>query len=181
MKRSIILSVFVVILSCNTKTKIRHTENCCANSLEMYDKRAILEIFSKTLGSLLPDHNGPTKNGFYVNKDCHLIGAFVYDLTDTLNREESLHECIEFKESHVYHFAPMRKDISYSSLAVLSGGHVRIFKAVNCLKHGDKIEDVLKLVQELKIADDLTLKTIRNYRRYSAFIDGDEQSEFVCN
>src|SRR5688572_14345851 len=78
--------------------------NCCSNNDNAYDRKLVLDNFAKTLKSLVPDYEGAEGKGFYVSEECHLIGVSMFDLTDTLNKETMLDECISFKEGHVYHF-----------------------------------------------------------------------------
>lgn len=156
--------------------------DCCIVSDDGYDRKSILNNFANTLKSLVPDYKGVEKKGFYVSEECQLVEAFIYDLSDTLNRETTLSECIEFREGHVYHFAPIRQRVSYSSIAILIGGEMKIFKAINCPEKGDRLEDAMDYIQKSEIKDKgALLSRVRNYRKYGAYINVDEQSEFKCD
>ncbi|MFN5549610.1 MAG: hypothetical protein ACK5BJ_10710, partial [Bacteroidota bacterium] len=130
MARIVFLSLFVFVFSCGNRERTQSSKHCCNQLSDNYNRKLVLDMFSKALNLLVPDYKGPRQKGFYINENCHLIGSFIYDLTDTLNEEDSLDECIEFKEDHVYHFAPMRKSISYSNIAILQDGNVKIFRAI---------------------------------------------------
>ena len=165
--------------------KIQEKTNCCVNTVdnELYNRKSILESFAKELNLLIPGYSGIDNKGFNVSEDCQLTDAFIWDISDTLNRETTLEECIKFKNLHVYHFAPIRERISYSNLVILKDGKARIFKAVNCPEKGDKLMDVVQYIEDsLPPSGNKKeiISRVQNYRNYGVYIRTDEQSGFIC-
>lgn len=192
MKVSIYTSYLMMsffMMSCSSiksqsKTEDNKTSNCCSDTLidGKYNRKKVFNEFAKTLNLLVPEW-GIDKKGFYVNEDCQLIGAFIWDITDTLNKETTLNECIALQEGHIYHFSPMRKTYSYSNIAILNDGKVKIFKAINCPEKGDKIEDVIQYAKDsLSSMPDQSelINRLKNYRKYGVYLRVDEQTEFKC-
>lgn len=158
------------------------TANCCSDTLseEKYDRNKVLNQFANTLNSLVPEW-GIDKKGFHLNKECQLVGAFIWDITDTVNKQTTLNECVVLKEGHIYHFSPIRKTYSYSNIAILHDGKVKFFKTINCLQKGDKIDDVIKYARDSLSMEQLELiSRLKNYRKYGVYLQIDEQSEFMC-
>lgn len=180
--------VSILMISCvpkksNTQSKDNLVSTCCQSTDgEKYNREEVLQEMAQILNELVPGW-GIDKQGFYINKQCQLVGAFIWDITDTLNREATLNECVGFKEGHIYHFSPLEKSSSYSNIAILDKGRVRIFKAINCPQKGDNIEDVIRYVKDslpASAVDESLIIRIRDYRRYGAYLGVDEQSEFIC-
>lgn len=193
MKASVYTGYFIMslfMMSCSsTKSQSKaggnKISNCCSDTLidGKYNRKKVFTEFANTLNLLIPEW-GIDKKGFYVNEKCQLIGAFIWDITDTLNKETTLNECITLREGHVYHFSPMRKTYSYSNIAILSNGQVRIFKAINCPEKGDKIEDVIQYIKDSvsSMPDQSELfNRLKDYRKYGVYLRVDEQTEFKCN
>lgn len=105
-------------------------------------------------------------------------GFFVFDLTDTSNTGKPLGECIEFKDNHIYHFSLIHLPYSFSHIAVLEGGTLRAFKAINC-KDGDSMEDVIRYINQ-KLKDDKDkdqiLDRVRDFRKYGIYNTIDDDS-----
>jgi len=146
-----------------------------------YTRANVLSQLGKTLDKLVPEW-GIDGKGFYIAGQNYLRGAFIWDLTDTLNKEIT-NECIALKEAHVYHFSPIRKSYSYSSIAILKSGNVKIFEAINCPERGDMLEDVILYVKDsLPSTPDkqAIIDRVKNYRNYGFYTRIDEQSEIGC-
>jgi hypothetical protein len=184
----LLMSLFM--MSCSSIKSQSKTEeenkisNCCINTIVdgKYNRKKVFNKFANTLNLLVPGW-GIDKKGFYVSKECQLIGAFIWDITDTLNKETSLNECISLKEGHIYHFAPMRKTYSFSNIAILKDGRIKVFKAINCPEKGDKLENVIQFITDsLSTTTDKAELIIRlkNYRKYGAYLRVDAQTEFKC-
>lgn len=193
MKASVYTGYFIMslfMMSCSStksqgKPGDNKISNCCSDTLidGKYNRKKVFIEFANTLNLLIPEW-GIEKKGFYVNEKCQLIGSFIWDITDTLNKETTLNECIALREGHVYHFSPMRKTYSYSNIAILNNGQVRIFKAINCPEKGDKIEDVIQYIKDSvsSIPDQSELlNRLKDYRKYGVYLRVDEQTEFKCN
>ncbi len=181
--------LFVVFISmlicCKSATKtgpVKVSNRCCDTPDDNgYNKREILFQFGNILSELVPSYRRLDGRGFYAEGECQLSGAFIIDLSDTTNRETTPDECIKFLDGHVYHFAPIRNNNSYSNIAVLAGGNVKLFKAINCPEKGDKLNDVIDFVRRLEaMNDNILLNRIRSYRKYGVYLKIDEQSEFRC-
>jgi hypothetical protein len=159
--------------------------NCCSDTAlnGKYNRKVVLNKFINALNTLLPEW-GLDKKGFYITETCHLSGTFIWDITDTSNNEtRSKDRCVEFREGHIYHFSPMRKPYSYSNIAILKGGEVKIFKAVNCPEKGDKIEDVIKYIKDSLPAREVNqelIDRVKDYRKYGVYLRIDEQTDFIC-
>jgi hypothetical protein len=139
--------------------------------------------FANVLNSLVLNYKENDDEGMFDKGNCRLIGVFIWDITDTLNKETVTENCIEFKEGHIYHFAPIRERDSYSSIAILKKGKVKIFKAVNCPEKGDRIEDAIQYIKDHlpnAVDKESIIARVRNYRNYGVYTKTDEQSEFSC-
>jgi hypothetical protein len=162
----------------------KHETKCLQNSDTLYDRREVLEKFASTLNSSIPEYKEVFEDGFYINNDGSAIGFFIYDLTDTINREIYLKECIHFINNHVYHFAPIRLRYSFSHIAILENEEIKFFKSINCNNRGDSVEDVLKYIDK-KMSNDAkrieVLQRVKSYRKYGDYIQTDSQSQLICN
>jgi hypothetical protein len=119
---------------------------------------------------------------YYVDESCRLIGAFIWDVTDTLNKEIEFTECIVLKEGHVYHFSPISESDSYSNIAILNKGRVKVFRAINCPEKGDQLVDAIHYINDsLPVPDKAeVINHLRNYRHYGKYLRIDPQSVFRC-
>jgi hypothetical protein len=177
-----ILVSSLILISCISKSSYFNDvskTNCCG----LDRRREILFEMKEVLVKELPSFKGVEGKGFYISDKCQLIGVSIFDISDTLNKEETLNEYVKFKENHIYHFFPPRLNISYSNIAILSDSKIKIFKALNCPKQGDNIEDVIKYIEDsLPLLENKKeiLNRVANYREYGHYIKIDEQSEFIC-
>lgn len=141
------------------------------NSDKLYSRRHILYRFADVLreNSVSVPRNYPD---FLIERE-RAVGFFVYDLTDPANKQTSLLERIEFKNGHVYHFADIDLPYSYSNIAVLEDGRVKIFKTLNCAGKGDDIDEVVSYLDK-KLASDKNkaeiIDRILNYRKYGTYV-----------
>jgi hypothetical protein len=141
------------------------------NSDKLYSRRRVLEQF---LATLIYSRPGPLAIGFpYVFiEESKAVGFFVYDLTDPSNKQTSLLERVEFKNNHVYHFAHIDAHFSFSNIAILEDGKLKIFKTINCKGKGDSLEDVIVYLNE-KLKDDKNkdeiIRRVKNYREYGIY------------
>jgi len=181
--KAILFLVIIPIFTCckSAVTNNLSTQCCDVPNDNGYNKKEILSQFGKILSNLAPTYKRLDGRGFYVEGECQLTGAFIIDLSDTTNRETNLNECVKFLEGHVYHFAPIRENNSYSNIAILADGNVKMFKAINCPETGDKLNEVIEYVQKSGVKrDDPLLDRIKNYRKYGVYLKVDELSEFQC-
>jgi hypothetical protein len=100
------------------------------------------------------------------------IGFFVYDLTEPSNKQTSLLERIDFKNNHIYHFAYIDLPYSFSNIAILEDGKLKIFTAINCAGKGDTLAEVTNYLKE-KLKNDKNkkniLKRVKDYRKYGVY------------
>lgn len=156
---------------------VDHTEYTCGqdriprNSDKLYSRRELLYRFAEVVReeSVSVQRNYPD---FLIEGE-QAVGFFVYDLTDPANKQTSLLEHIEFRNGHVYHFADIDLPYSYSNIAVLEDGRVKIFKTLNCAGKGDDIDEVIsyldrKLTSEKNKAE--IIDRVRNYRKYGTYV-----------
>lgn len=142
------------------------------NSDKLYSRSTILKQFLEVL-----IYSRPTvfQRGFpYVFiEESRAVGFFIYDLTEPSNKQTSLLERIEFKNNHVYHFAHIDLPFSFSNIAVLENGQVKIFRTINCDGKGDSLKDVVSYLNEElkgdKNKDDI-IQRVNNYRRYGVYV-----------
>ena len=181
----IIFSLFIII-SCgssnnhNKITKKIQNPNCCSDDLNdsPYKNEYVLNEIVKTLNLLIPDYYiSKEGKGFYITDECRISACNLWDMVDTLNQRKDYDDCVILKEGHIYHFAPMENICSFSSIAVLKNGKVKIFKKVNCPENGgDKIDDVINFIRSYLPINKETeeiIKKVRNYRHYGYYINTD--------
>ena len=104
---------------------------------------------------------------------------FIYDLVDTLNN--SMNGLVSFKEGHIYHFAPVEQYSSYSNICILFHGKLVFFKAINCKKGINSINQVIAyLKQNLKNSPDFDgiLSRTANYRHFGRYFKVDSSACF---
>jgi hypothetical protein len=110
---------------------------------------------------------------------------FVYDLTDPTNihpeenkRGPSLDaSCIRFLDHHVYHFAPFFIPYSFSHLAFLENGKLKVFKVLNCEGKGDSLDDVVAYLEQKLKADkqkDEVIGRVKDYRKFGYYFTVDD-------
>jgi hypothetical protein len=171
------VAIFVVVLTpiagfCQ-KGKPSPIKECLPNSESLYDRRQILNQLAEILNKSVPeDRTILGRKGYHVNDEGRGVGFFIYDLTNPSNKETTLRDCIEFKNNHIYHFAPISKRHSFSHIVVLEDGNLKVFKSINCKDKGDSLEDVINYVS-LKLKDDENkdeiLNRIKDYRKYGIY------------
>jgi hypothetical protein len=136
------------------------------NSDKLYSRRAILYRFLEALGYF--ERNYPN---YRIEAD-RAVGFFVYDLTEPSNKQTSLLERVDFKNGHVYHFADIDLPFSFSNIAVLEDGHIRIFRNINCEGKGARIEEIISYLNEKLKHDknkDEIIQRVINYRRFGVY------------
>ena len=112
----------------------------------LYERDTILQLFIKTIKA----SNSVIK--CEIGEDGQLINFFVYDLNDTLNYQDATiindtsSKRIYFIEGHVYHFATSFFAESFSNVAYLDKGEVKIFENVNCKGGRYNIDSVVNFL-----------------------------------
>lgn len=111
------------------------------------------------------------------------IGFFVYDLSEPSNRQTSLTEYVDFKEGHVYHFAYIDLPYSFSNIAVIKEGKLKLFRAINCSGSGDSVNDVVKYLKRFgkNNGNSDLVERVRSYRQYGVYAEFDGRSAPQCS
>lgn len=141
------------------------------NSDRLYSRSEMLQQFLQVLVYSRPS---VFQRGFpfLFIEESRAVGFFIYDLVEPSNRQTSLLERVEFKNNHVYHFAHIDLPFSFSNIAVLEDGYVRIFRTINCDGKGDSLNEVISYLNEKFKGDknkDQIIERVNNYRRYGIY------------
>ncbi len=117
--------------------------------------------------------------GFYVENGVP-HNFFVFDLIDTTNNSYPAKKPIVIKNEGVYHFAPVRYRFSFSHIAVIHNGELKVFSSLNCSKKGDNISEVIKYVKANIDYNEELIRRILNYRSFGMYFQTDPQSFVDC-
>lgn len=185
---SIVIALIVLVSAnvvCQEKEKVSEKTNkesstnaCLENSDSLYSRKDMLEKLSKILNETSTYYYNArykikkTLNLAEVQKNERPFGFSIFDLTDTSNTGKPLGECIEFKNNHIYHFALIDTPYSFSHIAVLEDGNLKVFRAINCKDKGDTLDEVTNYLNETLKEDknkDEILIRVRNYRKYGIY------------
>jgi hypothetical protein len=151
--------------------------NCSKNNdkVQIYQANKVLSELNMILNESIPEYKEISSIGFSNRPNGKTIGYTVYDLSKKKNINKFNSDtisAIEFLDNHFYHFSPVIKYMSYSHIAFLEKGKIKVFKFINCPNKGDDLADVLKFAeQKLRYGDDKNevLKNIENYRDYGYY------------
>lgn len=154
----------------------------CRPSKLAVDEFGHLETMASFLNSEIPQFKVKDDPlGFYVQNG-RPKNFFVYDLVDTAKNSYQPYPpraAVTIAANGVYHFSPRNFRFSYSHIAVISGGKMKIFRLLNCAG-GDKIEDVISFVKTNLNYDDEIRRRILNYRLHGIYFKTDPQSRIEC-
>jgi hypothetical protein len=168
-------------VSNNEIAGIKRLQTCPPNSDRLYDRKKIIKRLGKVLNKSVPE-NVWGKYGV-TDDEKSPAGFFIYDLTDTSNKDITSTGCIEFKDNHVYHFAPFDYAFSLSHIVILENGNLKVFKSINCKGRGDTLEGVLVYLRQ-KLANEENkeeiLERVENYKQYAKHFKMDNYSTSVC-
>lgn len=161
--------------------------NCGSNTYTKskdYNRNEVLKEFNIVLNELAPEYSTIIEGGFSNTEEGVPIGYSIYSLNDPNNYSKVPYEDnnIIFMEGHFYHFAPVLRLISYSQIAYLENGNVKIFKALNCLDRGNSIYEVVEFANEkLKGHSNKAeiIERIKNYRQFGRYHSEDIHSTRV--
>ena len=149
---------------------------CSKNSDKLYNRQKVLEQLAGILNESVSAYAKIFKQGFAVENE-RGNSFFIYDLTESSNSSDSRVKCIDFRNNHIYHFAPYRISFSYSHILILEDGKLKVFKSINCWNKGDKLEDVISYVSkklENNTDKDEIIERVKNYRKYGRYFYEDE-------
>ena len=117
--------------------------------------------------------------GFYI-EESKPVNFFIYNLIDTTENSYPAEKPIELKTNGVYHFSPIRYRFSYSHIAVIKNGELKVFSYLNCDDKGDTISDVVSYIEDNFNYDTDMLGRIQDYRSYGKYFKMDPQSKVEC-
>lgn len=153
------------------------------NSDKLYHRGEVLVEFSQILKSSVSEKIKEQLSWRFFVEESRASGFFVWDLTEPSNKQTSLLERVEFKNNHVYHFAFIDTPFSFSNIAVLEDGKLKIFKTINCEGKGNSLEDVVGYLNKKSKNDknkDEIIKRVKNYREYGVYASFDGISTPQC-
>lgn len=181
---------FLLILSVSEFSQVNKTDDpndlnkssnqnkfprCPVNSDSLYNRQSILEQLADILNTSIPEYKKANEVEFKAKNERGNL-FFVHDLTDPSNKSSLTTVCIDFKDNHVYHFAPLNYDFSYSHIVILENGNLKVFKSINCPLSKDKVEDVIKYLEQ-KLENDKDknkiIERVRDYRKYGTYYSSD--------
>jgi hypothetical protein len=171
--------VFIVLLG--GICRAQELPPCLVNPDKLYNRTDVLKKFVEVLKGTIPEQY---KNSSYANFSVREQRArvfFVQDLTDVSNVQmvKSLTgaNCINFIDKHVYHFAAYWIPFSFNHIVFLDNGELKFFRAINCPQQGDKLEDVISLLnlklKKGKTTDEVIFR-VKNHREYGRYITIDD-------
>ncbi|MBK9214289.1 MAG: hypothetical protein IPM59_01605 [Chloracidobacterium sp.] len=166
-----------------TRVVCNYDKEIPENSDKLYTRGKILGQLSDVLRGSVSKKVREQLSWRFLVEESRGNGFFVWDLTEPTNKQASLLERVEFKNKHIYHFAFIDLPFSFSHIAVLEDGRLKIFKSINCKGKGDRLEDVVAYVNE-QLKNDKNkaeiIKRVKNYREYGSYAAFNGQSKPQC-
>lgn len=153
------------------------------NADKRFHRGKILSEFSKVIRDSVSENAEGQFSWWFPVEESRANGFFVYDLTDPENKQTSLLERVEFRQDHVYHFALIDAPFSFSNIAIIEDGGLKIFRAINCEKKGDSVDDVIAYLKQKFENDrnrDEIIRRVKDYRKYGVYSPADGISEPQC-
>jgi len=148
----------------------------------------VLEEFAAVLNRNIPEFRRVhDPEGFRI-VDGRPVAFFVFNLADTANAyPKNAFDSTAYSDGNpftlnsrgVYHFAPLRLNLSFSHIGVLAKGRLKVFSFLNCEGKGDSLPDVVEYVTEMGF-DNTVVARVRNYRAYGTYFQVDPQSYVMC-
>ncbi len=165
---------------------------CCAacahNGSEraVASTRAVIEEFAAILNRDIPEFREKYDPGGFAVVDGRPVNFFVFNLADTTNifplsSPKSATGPFVLNARGVYHFAPLRLEVSFSHIGVLDNGQLKVFRFLNCEGKGDSVRDVVKYLTQNGSFSDTVIARVQNYRSYGRYFQTDPQSHVICH
>ncbi len=178
------LEVFCAAVSFSSPSETalngRGLNNCRANPDDRYDRQKLLVMFADLLHDARPEH---LKTGQkHLIKNERVVGFTVWDLTDTTNKDLGQMEepCVDFIDGHVYHFVDDTLPFSFSHIAVLENGEVKVFRSLNCPEGKPEFESLIQYLRSKpRFNKDGLLQKVANFGRYQYLAPTDTRY-FYC-
>ena len=148
----------------------------CANtqSSKLYNKDEVLTELNSILNSSVPEYKSINEMGFSNTDEGVTIGYTIRDLTDTTNvnkrTPDDMGDGIKFVENHFYHFVPVIMSMSYSHIAYLEDGNIKVFKSINCIDKGDDFDEFIAFAKTKLKGNNDVLKNLKNYRDFGEYL-----------
>jgi ankyrin repeat protein len=163
-------------------TQLNAIKRCTDTSDKSYERAKVLEQFAQIINDSIRQNRSYQRRNYYVNGDEQVVGFFVDDLTDSSNKE-SFSQCVNLINNHIYHFAPYYITHSFSNIAILEDGKLKIFKAINCDNSKDSIDEVLSYLNQKSVNEkniDEIISRVRNYRKDQPYHRVDPMASLRC-
>lgn len=156
-----------------------------------HSSRAVLEEFASILNRNIPEFRRVADpRGFHVDNG-RPVNFFVVNLADTTNafpprplassaRADADTSPFVLNQLGVYHFAPLDLNFSFSHVAVLENGRLKVFSFLNCEGRGETVRDVVQYLAQLGSYSDTVIGRVQNYRSYGTYFQTDPQSHVAC-
>ncbi len=154
------------------------------NSDKLYSRESVLDQFADVLRGSLAENTKEQYSWWFSIEEGRSSGFFVWDLTEPSNKQTSLLERVEFKNDHVYHFAFIDAPFSFSNIAVLEDGKLKLFRTINCARKGETLQDaVIYLDRKLQKEKNKNaiLDRVKNYRDFGVYVAYQGLSTPQCN
>lgn len=148
----------------------------CVNTQKtnLYDKEKVFTELNIVLNNSVPEYKSITDIGFSNTSEGVTIGYTIRDLTDTTNvnkrTPDDKGDGIKFIENHFYHFAPVIMSMSYSHIAYLEDGKIKVFKSINCIDRGDSFDEFIIFAKTKLKGNNDVLENLKNYRDFGEYL-----------
>jgi hypothetical protein len=153
--------------------------------------RSVLEEFASILNKNIPEFRKiADPRAFYVVNG-RPVNFSVFNLADTTNafpprplessaRADPDTNPFVLNQRGVYHFAPLDLNFSFSHIAILDNGRLKVFSFLNCEGRGETVRDVLQYLAQMGSYSDTVIARVQNYRSYGTYYQTDPQSHVTC-
>lgn len=172
MRYKIFLFLFFYLTITNIAISQVNGETNGHSDVKNYDRTCLLLQFANII------NRHQLKGSVHIDSVGGINYFFVYDLIDTLNYQNAdnysgTKTTVQFLDGHIYHFAFIFRDRSFSNIAYLDNGKVVFFEVINCPeKSKTSLEKVLEYFTiKLKSSQNSEeiLKRIKNYRHFGKY------------
>ena len=161
----------------------KENQTFSSNPDSIYKRQYTYEQFGGILYSFAPE-SYRRQTGLQVINDARALNFFVYDLTDPSNKQTTSLEQVDFINNHIYHFGYIDAPYSYSHIAILEDGKLKVFRGINCPNKGDSLDDLLAYLK-VKLKDDKNkkkiLKRVKDYRKYGVYVSFEGKTQLQCD
>ena len=176
--------MFIVLLG--GICRAQELPRCPVNPDKLYNRTDVLNKIVEVLKATIPENDKKSPYTNFSVREERARAFFIQDLTDVSNVQmvKSLTQakCINFIDNHVYLFAAYWVPFSYNHMLFLDNGELKFFRAINCPEQGDKVDDVISLLnlklKKGKTSDEVIFR-VKNHREYGRYYTIDD-TEIRC-